>query len=274
MAIVRHLAGVQAQDARAAPLAVRARGSGFGASAVEAALADGALVVAWLMRGTLHLVAREDHNWLLALTAPRSRTMNARRLRQLGVDEARAERALGEIEATLPTERADLAARLGCSRRQTAHLLLRAALDGVCVLGAGRRIVAAPRDGARGGLAELGRRYLAAHAPADDRDLAAWSGLPLRDARAALAAAGPAGPPDPQPLPPRLLPMYDEYLLGWRDRSFAVPEALTREVHPGGGILRATAVTDGRITATWSRAGGVPDAYAAELADVEAFLRE
>ena len=44
-----------------------------------------------------------------------------------------------------------------------------------------------PRD--RGpALAELARRYLAGHAPAHERDLARWSGLPLRDARAGLMA--------------------------------------------------------------------------------------
>ena len=35
-------------------------------------------------------------------------------------------------------------------------------------------------------LAELARRFLAGHAPADERDLAKWAGLPLRDARAGL----------------------------------------------------------------------------------------
>src|SRR5438093_308419 len=39
-------------------------------------------------------------------------------------------------------------------------------------------------------LAELARRYLAGHGPAGDRDLAKWSGLPLHDARAGLAAIG------------------------------------------------------------------------------------
>ena len=39
-------------------------------------------------------------------------------------------------------------------------------------------------------LAELARRYLAGHGPASDRDLAKWAGLPLRDARAGLAAIG------------------------------------------------------------------------------------
>src|SRR5205085_4353270 len=39
-------------------------------------------------------------------------------------------------------------------------------------------------------LAELARRFLVGHGPADDRDLAKWAGIPLRDARAALGAIG------------------------------------------------------------------------------------
>ena len=54
--IVGHLLAVQAQDLRSAKLALWARGRGFDASDVDAALADGSLLVSWLLRGTLHLV--------------------------------------------------------------------------------------------------------------------------------------------------------------------------------------------------------------------------
>ena len=53
-------------------------------------------------------------------------------------------------------------------------------------------------------LRELGRRYLAAHAPAGPEDLARWAGIGLRDARAALRDAA-VPEPDTRPLPPRLL---------------------------------------------------------------------
>ncbi|OHV47163.1 hypothetical protein BCD48_19890 [Pseudofrankia sp. BMG5.36] len=42
-------------------------------------------------------------------------------------------------------------------------------------------------------LSELTVRYLAGHGPADDRDLATWSGLPLRDIRRGFALAAEAG---------------------------------------------------------------------------------
>jgi hypothetical protein len=53
-------------------------------------------------------------------------------------------------------------------------------------------------------------------------------------------------------LPARLLPSFDPYLLGWEDRSFAVPSRHARRVHPGGGILRAVATVDGVAAATWT----------------------
>jgi hypothetical protein len=127
----------------------------------------------------------------------------------------------------------------------------------------------------------LGSRYAAAHVGATPGDLAAWSGLGIRDARAALLGVG-AGVPAgrAQMRQRRLLPAFDPYLLGWKDRSFAVPAELKRRVFPGGGMLRAVTLQDGLVTGTWTAPGGVPkldtpdpEAYAAEAADVARFLR-
>ena len=139
-------------------------------------------------------------------------------------------------------------------------------------------------------LAELARRYLRGHGPATAADLASWSGLGLRDARAGLAAIGDELAVDGElvdlarreaapPSPARLLPAFDPYLLGWKDRSFAVDPALARSVHPGGGIIRATAVDDGSVVGTWTMPGGrvaldpaaPADAFADEVRLVERF---
>jgi hypothetical protein len=58
-------------------------------------------------------------------------------------------------------------------------------------------------------------------------------------------------------MPARLSPAFDPYLLGWKDRAFAVPAAHAKRVHPGGGILRATATVDGLAVGTWSAPGGL-----------------
>jgi hypothetical protein len=41
--------------------------------------------------------------------------------------------------------------------------------------------------------------------------------------------------------------MYDELLLGWRDRSVTVPGAFAQLVHPGGGVIRAVTLEDGVV---------------------------
>ena len=94
-------------------------------------------------------------------------------------------------------------------------------------------------------LAELARRYLRGHAPADDRDLAKWSGLPLRDARAGLAAVAEgeaAAASDAGALRPCLLDQWDPVLVGWASRE---PRS-----------FRPYAWVGGRAVATWSARGG------------------
>jgi hypothetical protein len=301
--IVRQLLAVQAQDLGAARLALRARSPGLDPAAIDATLERRELVRAWLCRGTLHLVAADDWAWLLALTAPGRMAGNARRLGQEGVPPDDAERAVAIIERALadegPLTRAELAERVAAAGvrtegQATPHLLALAALRGIAVLVGDQTFAhadglpGAPLDVDRdAALAELGRRYLRGHAPATDADLAAWSGLPLRDARAGLRAAGepPAArdePPDP--LPRRLLPAFDPYLVGWKDRSFAVPAKHARRVHPGGGMLRAVALDDGVAVGTWTlRRGTVAvtgfdeaplDGFGAEAADVARFALE
>jgi hypothetical protein len=284
--VVLRLLAVQAQDLRAARLALRARTTGLTAADVDAALTEErSVVVAWLGRGTLHLVGRDDYPWLLGLTAPTRLTASRRRLGQDGVSPRQAERAMEIIKRALaeegPLTRPELAERLAARRirtegQATPHLLGLAGLRGIVVLGPvcddGAHAFALTRDwlgaapdpalaGAEreAALAELARRYLVAHRPATAADLAAWIGLPLRDARAGLAAiAADPAPREAAPaaIPARLLPAFDPYLLGWKDRGFAVSARHAKRVYPGGGMLRATATVDGRAVGTWSAAGG------------------
>jgi hypothetical protein len=202
--VVGHLLAVQGQDPRGLRLAIRARATGLTAADVDRALTDDrSLLVTTLNRGTLHLVRSGDYPWLLALTAPRLEAGSARRLGQERVTQSAAERGVSVIERSLasdgPLTRAQLRERLVAAKVPTEgqalmHLLMLASLRGLAVRGpmVGREhafVLArdwlgepAPVDRDRA-LAELARRYLRGHAPAGDRDLAKWSGLPLRDVR-------------------------------------------------------------------------------------------
>src|SRR5918995_6476566 len=95
VAVVERLLAVQGQDPRGARLAVRARTEGVTAADVDRALTDErSLLITWLNRGTLHLVRSDDYGWLHALTAPRQLKPTARRLSQLGVGAADADRGV------------------------------------------------------------------------------------------------------------------------------------------------------------------------------------
>jgi hypothetical protein len=252
-AVAERLLAVQGQDPRGARLAIRARSAGLSAADVNRALTeDRSLLITWLNRGTLHLVRREDYPWLQVLTTPRLFTANARRLNQEGVSPDAADRSVAVIERSLaeegPLTRDQLGERIARAGVRTEgqaliHILMLACLRGLAVRGpiiGGRHAYAPVRDwlGELGpvdrdsALAELARRYLAGHGPADDRDLAKWAGLPLRDARAGLEAIASeldqhedglvdlAGRrPAAELPPPCLLGAYDPVLLGWTSRE-------------------------------------------------------
>src|SRR5437588_9080827 len=86
--VVKELCGIQAQDARAATLAVRVRSAGLVAADVEyARVQERSVVRTWGPRGTLHLLAAEDLGWLLPLLGPVFIAGGRRRRAELGLDE-------------------------------------------------------------------------------------------------------------------------------------------------------------------------------------------
>ena len=316
-AVAERLLAVQGQDPRGARLAVRARTAGLSAADVDRALSDDrSLLITWLNRGTLHLVRSEDYPWLQALTTPPLLTSCRRRLSQEGVTESDAERAMEVVEKTLadagPLSGKDLRERLKAAGVPTEgqvfiHLMFMAAVRGILVRGpmdGKQHAYVLVRDwlGEQGpvdreqALAELARRYLAGHGPADDRDLARWAGLPLRDSRAGLAAIASElreredglvelkKSPPAQPLPPpRLLGAFDPVLLGWTSRDDVVgPHKVLVTIN---GIFHPFAMVDGRAVARWRFPGGkvaieplgrvtkkAMKALEADAAEVERFL--
>jgi len=285
VAVAERLLAIQGQDQRGARLAVRTRTRGVTAADVDRALTDDrSLLITWLNRGTLHLVRGEDYPWLHTLTTPPLFTAVARRLHQEGVSPRQADRGVEVIEHALaqdgPLSRSALAERLTRARVPTegqalVHVLLLSTVRGLTVRGpmvGGDQAYVLVRDwlprappvDRDAALAELGRRYLAGHAPADARDLARWAGLPLRDARAALAAIAPELTERSDGLlqlrrhgrrraarPPvaRLLGAYDPVLLGWTSREPILGD------HQGvvtvNGLFRPFVLVDGRAGGLW-----------------------
>jgi hypothetical protein len=254
---------------------------------VERAIQDHRLVRTWMFRGTLHFVAAHDLTWLRSLLAPVIIRKNARRYRQLELDDAAFEKSQRVIERVLegngPLTRPEIKAhfeRAGvpAEGQQVPYLLQRAALDGLICYGPQRgreptyvfladwigEQQALDRPDALGALAS---RYLMSHGPATRHDFAWWSGLSAREVRLALELAPEAEPMDVGGVqywtagdaPPTgervracLLPPFDEYLLGYQDRAVVLDPAYTKRVNAGGGMLKPTVVVNGQIVGIWS----------------------
>ena len=286
--------GVQAQDLRAAELALRSRVPGLTRGAVRAA----PLLRTWTVRGTVHLIAASDRPWLHALLADRNARKFGARFERFGVvEQVNAMRGdVVELCAARPRDRASLFRALA----ERGHASLEAGpintfvpwlstqglivgdIDGL--LHAAHPPAPVDRDEA---LAILGTRYRAGYGPCDATDLAKWSSLPITWARRALDAAGEqrdrdVGPTDDPP-PCLMLAAFDTLMLGHRTREPFVAAEHDHHVLKGGGILRPVVLTRGVATGSWSIKKGraepmwygrpAPDAaLAAESADIERFL--
>jgi hypothetical protein len=129
-------------------------------------------------------------------------------------------------------------------------------------------------------LGELASRYFRGHGPATVKDLARWAKLLAADVRTAVAIARPAleklevdgveylmDPRTPDRLADCreqaeamfLLPGFDEYMLGYGDRTAALPAQFADRIVPGGnGMFRSTVVCAGQVVGTWVRTGRGP----------------
>ena len=301
--LIRDLLAVQAQVLSAAGLALAARTDGLTAAAVDRArVEDRSIVHTWAMRGTLHLVTAEDFGWLVPLVLEPRIANSMRRLRQLGLTGDRPEKAARAVEQMLerqgPLTRQEILSglrRRGFRIENPAvayHLvwLANSTSHGVCYGPArGRdRCLVLFRDWAgepkrldrEAALSEMVVRYLGAHGPATPEDLAFWSGLRLGVVRRAWRAIAdrlvevrlPGGPSwmlrsTPKAAPGglvRLLPNFDEYLLGWKDRAFVTSTDRWKTINRGGGWLHPVVLADGRAAGRW-KANRAPKDYRVEI---------
>jgi DNA glycosylase AlkZ-like len=286
--------GVQAQDLRAAALALRSRVPGLTRSAVRAA----PLLRTWTVRGTVHLIAASDRPWLHALFARRNARVFGARFERFGiVDEVNAMRGdVVELCADRPRDRPSLLRTLverghpSLEQGPINTFVPWLSTQGLIVTDAAGLLHAAdppPAVDPDEALAILGARYRAGYGPCDASDLAKWSSLPITQARRALEAVGPqsdvdAWPTDDTP-PCLLLAAFDTLMLGHRTREPFVVAEHDHFVLRGGGMLKPVVLNCGAATGTWSIKKGRPEpawfglpalapALAREAADIERFL--
>jgi len=206
--VVSWLAAIQAQNYASAKWSIGARNSLITDADVELAIADKEIIRTWMMRGTLHFVAKADIRWMLELLTPQIIVRSALRYRQLELDEPTFrkskkvfyeklsdDRQLTRNEMVLALE----AAKISTAGQRGYHMLVRAAQEGLICFGPQRgkqqtfvllddwAPEAKPRD--RGlALSELAVRYFTSHGPATLKDFVWWSALKVSDAMEGLNA--------------------------------------------------------------------------------------
>jgi hypothetical protein len=296
--VVRFLGAVQSQDYSGAKWALGMRTRGVTEAGVERAFADGSILRTHVMRPTWHFVTPADIRWMLALTAPRVKAAMTYYDRKLELDDAVFRRSNAAIERALrdgkQLTRQELAEALRDARvevtggQRLGHLMLRAELDTLICSGARRgkqftyalleeRAPAAPSLGRDEALLELTRRYFTARGPATANDFAWWSGLTVSDAKRGIEIAGGAleretiddrvywsaaraGPLRRKRSPiAHLLPNYDEFFIGFKDRSAIGRRLDSSQLVTGGDALTAHVVLiDGQLVGGWRRFASNP----------------
>ncbi|HSW80823.1 MAG TPA: winged helix DNA-binding domain-containing protein [Candidatus Saccharimonas sp.] len=288
VAVVRHMGAMQAQDYGQAVWAVGAR-CGASLQKVEAAIASGEIVRTWPMRGTIHFVPREDAAWMLQLLTPRIITADKRRQERLGLTISLINRCGEILQANLNGGKqltrpqiAELLAKNGIDATgpRLYHTLWYLSQVGLICIGPmqGKQQTfmllkeLAPNSrklSREDALAELAKRYFTSHGPATIADFANWAGIGLTIAREGLAfvkggltsvtvdektywfASSVLSSAQQSVL---LLPGFDEYLLGYKDRSAVLELVHAGKVVPGGnGVFKPMVVLNGEVVGTWKR---------------------
>jgi hypothetical protein len=290
--VVSWLGAVQAQDYPGAKWSLALRMNRASESMIDSAFAAGTILRTHVLRATWHFVTPADIRWMLALSTSRISAAMAPYNRRLELDETvfrRSRRAIvqalrGGVQLTRQELKVVLQ-RAGInpgSVQRLAHIVIQAELDAVICSGSARGSlstyalfedrVPASRPLARDqALAELARRYFTSHGPAQVRDFAWWAGLTLGDARAGVAMAerdlvqdtvdgrtywlSSSTRPRSRSRAAYLLPLYDEYLIAYKDRSAALDTSLWSRI-VARNPFSAPVVVNGQVVGRWKQTLG------------------
>jgi hypothetical protein len=286
--VVRWLGAVQAQDFQAAKWALGLRMRTATDAIIEAAFNEGQILRTHLLRPTWHFVAADDIRWLLQLTAPRVNLKCGPNYRKFELDGPAFKRTNKVIANALKggkhLTRAALKealTRAGIVVGDTvrlAHILIRAELDGVVCSGPRigkqftyalleERAPAATSLTHEEALGKLTQRYFTSHGPATLQDFVWWSGLTAAQAKKGIelidrhlrkqsieekAYCGPRSlPRTALRHSAHLLPVYDEYLVAYKDREAIFAANVEEPLFTTWASLGPTIIVNGTATGTW-----------------------
>lgn len=289
--VVKWMGALQGQDYKMSKWAIALRMKGGALSTVNEALRTGEIARTHVMRPTWHWVAGCDLRWMLKLSGQRVRKSIDQWTKGCGIEITESHyakcneyfekwlsggRSLTKEALALEFQRAGIPADDHRIRRY----LLRAEVEGIICSGEDQmdkptyalleeHLPSAPDWSREEALAELACRYFRSHAPATLKDFVWWSGLTATEAKQAVALAGArltkeryqeqefllhadCRETNPETVV-HLLPPYDEYLVGYKERQTVIDPAHYAKAFNKWGIFYPVVFYQGQIVGNWSK---------------------
>ena len=290
--LVFWMGAMQAQNYSMVKWAVGMRLKSATIQTVEKALCEGEILRTHVMRPTWHLVAAEDIRWMLKLSAERVIAANESYAKghNLDISEelyAKSYRLLEKIlsgkKSLTRQEIAEHFSRSGIAadNHRMTRFMARAEQVGIVCSGEDKgskctyalleeRVPPMPELTKDESLARLARSYFRSHAPAVLQDFVWWSGLPVTEARQAIYLIDSELTAEEwngqtwyihEDCRTRgkvsgslhLLPSYDEYLLGYKDRTDVLPKEHYAKAFTNNGLFYPVVLHEGRVIGNWDK---------------------
>jgi hypothetical protein len=290
--VVESLGAVQSQDYGGGKWALALRMNGATNAALDQAFNAGKVLRTHILRPTWHFVAPQDIRWMLSLSAPRVHATNTFMYRQQELDQATIRKSYKVLEKVLQGNKQLTRAELGSAFDKAGiknaagirlgYFMMSAELDGIVCSGARKgkqftyalleerapNVKSLERDEA---LAELTGRYFATRGPATLQDFTWWSGLTMAEAKEGIEAVKSRfvseeiggktywfdhsiSPVKEKSPAIHLLPNYDEYFVGFKDRSAIGKIARKAGVKSDDpSFLANVIILDGQLVGGWKR---------------------
>ncbi len=287
--LVKWLGAVQAQEYAQTKWGLGLRLKNLSDHDIEQDFTEGKILRTHLLRPTWHFVSAEDIRWLLMLTAPRVHAINAYMYRQLELDNDIFKRCHKILEKTLQDGKQLTRETLNenfkrkkieAKGHRLSYIMMHAELAGLICSGARQgnqfsyalldeRVPASKAKSYDEALAELTKRYFTSRGPATIKDFSTWSGLSLAECKRGIEITKTSFEKEliehceyyftKTPLVVKkqiqdihLLPIYDEFIMGYKDRSaLLVFKNMLKSVSKFH--YNCMVIYDGQIIGTWRR---------------------
>ncbi|HTH56159.1 MAG TPA: winged helix DNA-binding domain-containing protein [Cyclobacteriaceae bacterium] len=289
--VVGWMGAMQAQDYYMAKWAIGSRMRNATDKAIEESINRCEIVRTHVMRPTWHFVLAEDVRWMLELTAPHIKAAMKTYQTKLQLNEKIFYKTNDIIARLLEggnyLTRTEIVAELRqrkikADNLQATHIMFDAELNGIVCNGPMRgkqftyslideRIPKTKSITKEEALYNLSKKYFTGHGPATIQDFMWWSGLPAADAKMGLDLAKEKLVSEKidnkiywhdkslrstqisKQTTPLFLPAYDEFMIGYTDRSASLHPKFAKIILVGNGIFRPIIVSDGKAIGIWLR---------------------